>query len=395
MADRSGGQRVLFLAPYLGGGGINIHMLTLGTELTKLGWHVAICSGGPLEEAVPTDESAADKATGGAPLAGDYERAGIAHFEVSFPRRVYRLRGLAQLLRLPLSMWQVVRTVRRYRPALIHSHTRQMGIYARVAQLLTGVPFVSSVHNEIGTRSRLWGTTIGARALAASPAIRDILISDYAVDPARIRVVSPGADGTRFRPPEAEERRQAREHYGLAPEQFVAAFIGALTENKRPDTLVAAVGDVAGSGHDIVALMAGVGSSEDAIRAQVAQLGLADRVRLLGYEDSRRVLWAADALVLPSRSEGAPLVVAEAMLTGVVPVCTPAGAAQLEPSVSGLVFAYGDHEELAGHLRDLIERSDQREAMSARGLERARTSLSSEGVARTIAGLYTEVLETG
>ena len=39
---------MLFLAPYLGDGGIDPHMLTLGRELRKVGWEVAICSGGVL-----------------------------------------------------------------------------------------------------------------------------------------------------------------------------------------------------------------------------------------------------------------------------------------------------------------------------------------------------------
>ena len=65
---------MLFLAPYLGDGGINTHMLTLGKELKKLGWDVAICSGGSLGE-VAKD----------APTPEDYDEAGIPHFRAWIP----------------------------------------------------------------------------------------------------------------------------------------------------------------------------------------------------------------------------------------------------------------------------------------------------------------------
>lgn len=387
-------KRVLFLAPYLGDGGINIHMLTLGSELKQLGWEVAICSGGPLGDHLDLDMSSTATRASRAPVPGDYEDAGISHFETSFPTRVHHLRDLPRLLLVPASIWQVMRAVRQFRPSLLHSHSRQMGIYGLAVQKLMGIPFVSSVHNPVPTTNRLWASTIGVRAVAVSDEIMAILARDYGVEPGRVRVVPPGADANHFRPPSPEERRLAQQHHGIRSGQFVLAFVGSLTTNKRPDTLVAAISVLLESGYDVAALIAGEGPVEESIRQQATRQGIETRVQLLGYQDTRSVLWASDTLVLPSRSEGSPLVVAEAMLSGVVVVSTPAGAAQqLMSDVTGLTFTYGDHDGLASKVAELIDHPDRRDGMAARALEDARSRFSSARMARAIEEEYLAALQ--
>ena len=55
----------------------------------------------------------------------------------------------------------MIRAVKRHRPAIVHCHSRQMGLYAVILQVLTGVPFVTTVHNPIPTRNPVWAWTAG------------------------------------------------------------------------------------------------------------------------------------------------------------------------------------------------------------------------------------------
>jgi glycosyltransferase involved in cell wall biosynthesis len=389
-------RRVLFLAPYLGDGGINSHMLTLGTDLRKAGLEVAICSGGAHVGETRFDITSEGSRVTRAPIPEDYERAGIHHFDVSIPASPHRLAEVPRLLLIPVATWQVVRAVRRFRPDVVHSHSRQMGLYARVAQLLLGVPFVSSVHSPITPRNRIWAATtfLGVRVLAVSDEIRAGMIRDYHVAPERVRMVPPGPDAQHFRPAGAEERRAARQRWGVGEEQFVLAFVGSLTENKHPETLVEAVADLVHHGRDVVALVAGRGPVEDEVAALSGRRGVSDRVRLLGYQESRSVLWAADALVLPSRSEGTPLVVSEAMLSGVVVASTPVGGAvrQLASGQTGVLFEHGDHRELAERVAQLIDDPDQRQELVARALEEARAHYSATAMVEAVIATYEDAL---
>ena len=389
-------RRVLFLAPYLGDGGINTHMLTLGSELRRLGLEVAICSGGALAGTTHLDIATGLPQALRSPVPDDYEKAGIRHFAASIPASPHRLSELPRLLLIPVAMWQILRAIRRFRPDVIHSHSRQMGLYARVAQLLLGVPFVSTVHSPVIPRNRLWAATtfLGARVLAVSDEIRAGLVRDYRVAPARVRVVPPGPDASHFRPPTAEERRSARESWGLAAGQFVVAFVGSLTPNKHPETLVEAIADLAGAGRDVVGLLAGRGPVEADVVTRASALGVGDRVRLLGYQDARAVLWAADAFVLPSRSEGSALVVPEAMLSGVVVLSTPVSGAvrQLVPGTTGFLFGHEDHRELAQRLDELMDRPELRESIVAAALEEARANYSSRAMVAPVIQAYGEAL---
>jgi glycosyltransferase involved in cell wall biosynthesis len=272
-----------------------------------------------------------------------------------------------------------------------------MGTYARVVQALAGVPFVSSMHNPVPPTSRLFAKTtfLGARAIADSSEIATILTRDYGVDADRVVVVTPGVDATRFRPPNVEERTEARRYFDVRPGQFVLAFVASLVPRKRADTLIDAMAHLLGSGLDVVALIAGHGPDEDALHDLTSTLGISSNVRFIGYQDSRRVEWAADALVLPSESEGSPLVVVEAMLTGVVAVCTPAAGVQLQPDITGVIFPYGDHQELARRIADLIQRPDHQKALATRALDDARERLSSRAMAQSIEARYADVVAGG
>lgn len=388
-------RRVLFLAPYLGDGGINTHMLTLGRELQRLGWDVTICSGGPLlRRSAPAGDGQGPEQQ--EPRPADYEDAGMSHIEVRFPFMPHRLSEAPALLRLPIAAWQVIRAVRRVRPLVVHSHSRQMGVYARLTQVLTGVPFVSTVHSPIMPGNRFWGTAafLGSQAVAVSAEIAEGLVRDYRMDPRRVRVIPPGADAKYFRPPAPHERAVARSRYGLKPGEFAVAFVGSLTPNKRAETLVEALADLTQRSHDVVALIAGKGPEEPTVRDRASSLGVGNRVRMLGYQDARSVLWAADALVLPSRSEGSPLAVVEAMLCGLVVVSTAAGGAsqQLDPGRTGLVFEFGDHAGLSDAIERLIEEPRVQAAMGAQAREDAAQRFSSETMARVVEQTYLEAL---
>ena len=105
-----------------------------------------------------------------------------------------------------------------------------------------------------------------------------------------------------------------------------APVVGALArfdEQKGLDVLLRALVDLP----DVRALLVGGGEQEDALRRLAADLGVADRVELRAWSaDPRAVLAGLDVFVLPSRYEGFPLSVVEAMLAGVPVVATDVGS---------------------------------------------------------------------
>jgi len=117
-------------------------------------------------------------------------------------------------------------------------------------------------------------------------------------------------------------------------------------------------------------------SADQALRAQIDEQGLTDRVRTVsGVSDETLATYyrGATALVLPSHYEGFGLPLVEAMACG----CPAMGANRTSiPEVigdAGVLFDPDDVEDLAGRLMELLDDRPQREQLRQRGLERAKS----------------------
>lgn len=122
-------------------------------------------------------------------------------------------------------------------------------------------------------------------------------------------------------------RPAARREYGLGDGQIAVAFAGRLGAEKQVDRLVDAFAELAREAPQATLLIAGDGPERGAVMERVARLGVPN-VRFLGMlprSGVARVLAAADVLVLPSRFEGFPMVVLEALSEGVPVVATRVG----------------------------------------------------------------------
>ena len=209
------------------------------------------------------------------------------------------------------------------------------------------------------------------------------------LDPARITVL-PLAVDARFRPVPPD-----RERFGL-PESYVVC-LGAVQPRKNLARLLEAWATVQARGDagDAVLAIAGRPKQEGSSYAKLAdQLGIADRVRWLGYvaDDDLPVLLAgARCLVFPSLYEGFGLPVVEAMAVGCPVICsdttslpeTAAGAALLVDPLSPTAIA----DAITRLLTDEAERARLREL----GLARA-AKLSWTRSAEVLAGVYTDVM---
>lgn len=113
-------------------------------------------------------------------------------------------------------------------------------------------------------------------------------------------------------------------------------------------------------------------------------------------EDVRSHLAGVDLLVLPSRSEGFPLTIVEAMLAGLPVVATRVGSVPeaVRDGETGLLVARDDPVALAAALRRLADDPHQRRRMGARGRRVAAASFTVEAMAGAYEALYADVLAT-
>ncbi len=153
------------------------------------------------------------------------------------------------------------------------------------------------------------------------------------------------------------DRAAVRESWGVTPETAVVLYCAKLQPWKRPQDLLQAF---AGSGLEkAVLFIAGEGPLRSDMEIKAAALGIADRVRFLGFVNQTRLpalYTASDLLVLPSSYEAFGVVVNEAFCCGCPVVASDrVGAARdlIAPVDPGLIYPCGDLQALSTLLREL------------------------------------------
>ena len=156
--------------------------------------------------------------------------------------------------------------------------------------------------------------------LAVSAAMRADMVA-LGIPSSKIRVHHTGVDLDRFAP---RDRAEAKRAYSVAGPLIVS--LGALIPRKGHAIVIDALAALP----DASLLIAGDGPERATLAAQIARLGLADRVRLLGsvpHGDLPALLGAADVMALASSSEGLANAWVEALACGTPIVITDAGGA--------------------------------------------------------------------
>jgi glycosyltransferase involved in cell wall biosynthesis len=147
------------------------------------------------------------------------------------------------------------------------------------------------------------------------------------VPESRIATIANGVDCDAMFAPTTADRATARARFGLPSDCVVLAFVGRLSEEKRPLAFLQLVMRLAAHA-DVRALMIGIGPLAPTIEARLDDLDLRTRVRRveeLPRDQMPAVFAAADLLVMTSAVEGLPLAVLEALAVGCPVAATSAG----------------------------------------------------------------------
>jgi glycosyltransferase involved in cell wall biosynthesis len=142
-------------------------------------------------------------------------------------------------------------------------------------------------------------------------------------------------------------------------------------------------------------VVAGRGPERKPLEQLAARLGVAERVRFLDWVDSpRQLLQSFDVFVLPSRAEGFPLSIVEAMFAGLPVVATDVGSVReaVIEGETGILVPPDDSERLTGALRNLVDRPELRRQLGERGRAVAVERFTAERMVAAYEDLYEQLL---
>lgn len=325
----------------------------------------------------------------GGPLEADFSELGVP---VVIIGRSHKF-DLGMLFRL-------ARWFRHEQVAVVHTHLFTADVFGRVAARLAGVRAVLSTSHNLNDWKRPWHRVVdralamlSSRVIGCTQEVGRTLVARDGLPPEKVVVVENGIDLHRF---EHVDQAGVREELNAPLGTLLLGVVGRLHAQKGHADLLQALVEVQHRvDRPFRCLFIGEGELRGALEAEVADLGLHDVVHFTGLRrDIPRLLMALDVFVMPSRWEGLPMALLEAMACGKAVVVTAVGGVPsvIEDGVNGLMVAPEAPVAMAAALVECM--SD--EALRGRLGHAARAcALQRYDVSRALAsyeGLYDDAL---
>ena len=208
------------------------------------------------------------------------------------------------------------------------------------------------------------------------------LVGHYDADPARIKVVRPGADVELFTPGTDRNTERSRRELGIPMHTKVVAFVGRLQKFKGPDVLIKATAELVKRDPMrnlrvvICGGPSGAHSTPETYQDLARELGVARYIRFLQPRPPQElvaVYQAADIVAVPSYNESFGLVAVEAQASGTPVVAARVGGlpVAVQEGETGLLVTGHDPSDWADALEELLDDDERRIAMGEAAYERS------------------------
>ena len=223
-----------------------------------------------------------------------------------------------------------------------------------------------------------------------SNAVAQLRIKREKTPPSKIVVIKNGIDTNYFDKQKFLDIK--RENFNLPENKIIAVTIANFRYQKGHDFLLEVIKEFAPKFENIHFIWAGRGALKPSLEQKIASANLAEKITILGYtKDVRPILAYSDIFVLPSREEGMPRALMEAMSMSLPAVATDVGGTNevIENGKNGFLADFNDTETFGNHIKKLADSADLRLLMATE----ARKHIVEHFNIETIAGQYVKLFE--
>lgn len=281
--------------------------------------------------------------------------------------KIFRVKGRFPLL-------SILGLIGRIKPDIVHVQAPNIfGSAAVVASKLKQIPVIATVHRaEV---DELAGSMFYFRRIILSQFKKVIAVSQHTkslairagVKESKIMVIYNSCDEIRFL---RKEKSILRKKHAFPLDIKIIIFVGNLIKRKNVFVLIESLRILHERKHNFLAIIIGKGEERDKLEQLVRQYELSDNVRFLGFVSDGELpefYNSSDVFVLPSVSEGHPIVILEAMATGLPVIASDAGGNResIDEGVNGFLFDSNNEVSLADKLEKIISSDDLQKRLSA------------------------------
>ena len=290
-------------------------------------------------------------------------------------------------------MWELYRLLRRQQVNLMQVHGVYLLQYAALPALLAGTKIFYTEHAKYTlSKSSMWRrksrylSLFAKRVVCVSNDMKNFLVDNIGIKPSRIEVIHNGVDLSSFNVFHLKSDAE-RENEGL-----VIGTVARLSEPKDHGNLLRAFALVLKKIPKVRLMLVGDGDLRADIEFMIRELGIEENVEMLGRRgDIPELLATMDIFVLPSKREGFPISILEAMACGKPVVATDVGGVSeiISNREDGIIVQPEDHESLAAALLQLLEDERFRKGLGSKAFDKALSSFGEEVMMKKYMNLFT------
>lgn len=318
-------------------------------------------------------------------LQDECEKAGVPfRYVPGLVQPIAPILDLCALMQLTSLIWSE-------KPTLVHSHTSKAGMLARLAARITGTPSVFTAHTwsfDEGVPSMRRRISVPLERLGAALGGKIITVSDANTRKALRHSITSQKNMVRVWNGVPDTPLRARPG---TTTPLTMITIARMVHQKDHATLLHAVSTLEGNWR---IQLVGDGPERTALEALTAELGLTQRVTFFGErQDVAHLLSQADIFILPSKWEGLPISILEAMRAGLPVIASDVGGVSeaVIGGETGFLTRPRDVDHLRAQIRHLIETPHVLARIGKAGRERYEREFRIEVTARKTVEIYEEV----
>lgn len=296
--------------------------------------------------------------------------------------------------------------LRQYQADLVHTQLELANTLGTVAARLLGLPTVCTLHtidepqagSKTARRIRLMWWVLRhfcQRIMAVSEGTRQHHLQAARFAPEQVVTLYNGIDLTRFGPRDMACQTAVRRSLGIPAAAKLMTTVAVLRQPKGIQHMLEALPVVLTAVPDAHYLIVGDGDYRATLEAQVADLGLGERVCFAGQrQEVADLLAASDLFVLPTLTDALPTVLMEAMALRLPLLATAVGGVpeMVENGLNGLLVSPGAADQLAQAAIGLLQDGARRRDMGKNGRLLVEQKFNIQRQAAELATLYRTLL---
>ena len=237
-----------------------------------------------------------------------------------------------------------------------------------------------------------WTRNLVSHHLCVSESVRQFTAQHSNIPLSDLTVIPNGVDIEQF----GDRKRESDSPVSGGNRPLNLLFVGRLDEQKNPELMLEALNELKEAGLLPRLKIVGEGPLEESLRQKSHALSLEDRVTFAGYvSDVAPLMAESDALILPSRWEGMPNVVLEAMAAGLPAIATDVDGTR-ELSRNGELCRLFESEsvnQLVAAIRELDTHQAAFQARASAAQTHVKKHLTWDSIAQKYSDFYARMLE--